>query len=101
MAKNQPANRDKQGRFVKGSSGNPSGRPGLPKELIQYAKESPQRLREIADTTESLKLRADIEKWFAEMYYRKAGQRVEVDGDMNVTGTTAIKFEGLLDDWSK
>jgi hypothetical protein len=102
MAENkEPAKRDNQGRFVKGQSGNPKGRPTLPKELIEYAKEAPERLREIADATESLKLKADIEKWFAEMYYGKASQRVDVEGKMDTIGSTVVKFEGELDEWSK
>ena len=98
---NEPANRDKQGRFVKGQSGNPNGRPSLPQELKDYAREAPQRLRDIADSTDNLKLKAEIERWFAEMFYGKAGQRVEVEGNMNTTGTTEIKFEGVLGEWSE
>lgn len=99
--KTSPQNRDKAGRFVKGQSGNPGGRPSLPAELKEYAREAPMRLRQIADETDSPKLKADIEKWFAEMYYGKAGQRVEVDGNMNTTGTTTVEFTGVLDEWSK
>ena len=99
---NEPAKRDKAGRFVKGQSGNPAGRPALPDELKQYARESATRLRQIAEDPDCpIKVKADIEKWFAEMYFGRAGQRVEVEGNMNTTGTTEIKFEGVLEDWSK
>ena len=97
-----PANRDKQGRFVKGKSGNPKGRPGLPEELKKYAKESPKRLREIADDKNTpAKVKADIEKWFAEMYYGKSAQQVTLDGEVNNTGTTVVKFEGEIGEWAK
>lgn len=98
----QPANRDKTGRFVKGQSGNPSGRPSLPPELKEYAREAATRLRKIASDPDCpIKVKADIEKWFAEMYYGRAGQRVEVEGNMNTTGTTEVKFIGELEEWSK
>lgn len=97
-----PANRDKQGRFVKGKSGNPKGRPSLPKEIKKYAEEAPNRLRAIADDEKTpVRLRAEIEKWFAEMYYGKSAQQVTVDGEMNTTGTTIVKFEGELGEWAK
>lgn len=97
-----PANRDKQGRFVKGQSGNPKGRPSLPKEIKEYASEAPKRLREIADDKATpVRLKAEIEKWFAEMYYGKSAQQVTLDGEVSNTGTTTIKFEGELEEWAK
>lgn len=78
--KEQPANRDKAGRFVKGQSGNPNGRPKKPVELELYAKNAPQRLREIADDpTTPVKIRADIEKFFFEAVYGKAAQAIDLD----------------------
>ena len=63
-----PQNRDKTGRFVKGVSGNPSGRPKKPVELEQYAKDAPKKLRAIADDPDTpIKIKADIEKFF---FYR-------------------------------
>ena len=97
-----PANRTKTGQFKKGQSGNPKGRPALPEELKEYAKQSPKRLREIADDKNTpVKVRADIEKWFAEMYYGKSSQQVTVDGEVNNTGVTVVKFEGELGEWAK
>lgn len=96
-----PAIRDKQGRFVKGQSGNPQGRPGLPAEIVKYGRESPKRLREIADDPFTpIRVKAEIEKWFAEMAFGKPRQQVDMDA--NVTGETVrISFEGVLDEWSK
>ena len=97
-----PANRDKQGRFVKGQSGNPKGRPSLPKEIKTYAEQSPKRLREIADDANTpVKLKAEIEKWFFEIYYGKAAQQVTLDGEVGTTGATVVKFEGELAEWAK
>lgn len=103
MAKEkEPAGRDKAGRFVKGQSGNPRGRAPLPPEFKDYAKEAPARLREIADDpTTPVKIRADIERWFAEMWYGKAPQAVDVDGKVENTGTTVVKFEGEIAEWAK
>lgn len=97
-----PAMRDKQGRFVKGQSGNPKGRPSLAPEIKQYAEQAPAKLKAIADDpTTPVRLKAEIEKWFAEMYYGKSPQQVSVDGEMNTTGTTTIKFEGEIEEWAK
>lgn len=97
-----PANRDKQGRFVKGQSGNPKGRPSLPAEIKEYAQEAPERLRAIADDPATpVRLKAEIEKWFAEMYYGRAAQQVTLDGEVQNTGTTVVRFEGELAEWAK
>lgn len=97
-----PAGRDKAGRFVKGQSGNPRGRAPLPPEFKDYAKEAPARLREIADDpTTPVKIRTDIERWFAEMWYGRAPQAVDVDGKVENTGTTVVKFEGEIAEWAK
>ncbi len=97
-----PENRTKTGQFEKGRSGNPGGRPKLPATIKKYAKEAPERLRAIADGEDTpVKVKADIEKWFAEMYYGKSAQQVTFDGEVSSTGTTVIKFEGELEEWAK
>ena len=97
-----PANRDEQGRFLKGQSGNPKGRPALPPEIKEYAQQAPERLRAIADDPNTpVRLKAEIEKWFAEMYYGKSAQQVTLDGEVNNTGTTVVKFEGEISEWAK
>lgn len=98
----QPQNRDKAGRFVKGVSGNPSGRPKKPPELEIYAKDAPAKLRAIADDPDTpVKIRADIEKFFYEAVYGKAPQAIDLEGKMETTGVKTIKFEGALEEWSE
>ena len=48
-----------------------------------------------------MKVKADIERWFAEMWYGKAPQAVDLDGKVENTGATVVKFEGVLDEWSQ
>lgn len=97
-----PANRDKAGRFQKGQSGNPRGRAPLPPEFKEYAKESPARLRAICDDPDTpIKIKADIEKWFAEMWYGKAPQAMALEGKMENIGVQVVKFEGALEEWSE
>ena len=97
-----PANRDKAGRFVKGQSGNPNGRPKKPPELEAYAKDAPAKLRAIADDPDTpLKLKADIEKFFYEAVYGKAPQALDIDGKLDGGGTTVVKFEGEIAEWAK
>ncbi len=97
-----PANRPKTGQFKKGQSGNPKGRPKLPATVKKYASEAPERLRAIADDENTpVKVRADIEKWFAEVYYGKSSQQVTVDGEVSNPGITVVKFEGEIGEWAK
>lgn len=97
-----PPNRDALGRFVKGQSGNPGGRPKLPEEFKQYARQSPQRLRAIADDPDTpVKVKADIERWFVEMFYGKSPQQMTVDGNVQAQNAVKVKFEGELAEWSK
>ena len=97
-----PAIRDEQGRFIKGQSGNPNGRPSLHPDIKKYAADSPKRLREIADNPDTpVRLKAEIEKWFAEMYYGKSAHQVTLDGEVKNTGTTVVKFEGEIKEWAK
>lgn len=90
--KQEPQNRGKSGRFVKGKSGNPGGRPKKPIELEEYARKAPEKLRAIADDPDTpVKIKADIEKFFFEAVYGKAPQALDINGEMNVK---PVVFEG-------
>lgn len=96
------ADRGANGRFLPGNRANPRGRAPLPPEFKDYARQAPERLRKIADDPATpVKIRADIERWFAEMWYGKAPQALDVDGKMETAGVQTVKFEGVLDEWSQ
>lgn len=85
-------NRDAKGRFVKGNCANPAGRPKLPEELKKYGAQAPGRLRMLADDPDTpVKVKADIERWFAEMTFGKALQQVDLEGKVD---TRPVVFEG-------
>ena len=97
-----PVNRTTSGRFVKGQSGNPGGRPKKPKIIETYAKEAPEKLYAIAvDPDTPKKLQKEIWQFFYESQYGKAKQAVDVDGSIENTGTTIVKFEGELAEWAE
>lgn len=101
MAK-KPENRTETGKFKKGFSGNPGGRPKKPVELEQYAKEAPQKLRAIADDPATpVKIKADIEKFFFEAVYGKAPQAIDLDGKLDNKSNTVIEFKGAIAEWAK
>ena len=101
MAK-KPENRTETGKFKKGFSGNPGGRPKKPVELEQYAKDAPAKLRAIADDPATpVKIKADIEKFFYEAVYGKAPQAIDLDGKLENTGTTTIEFRGEIAEWAE
>ena len=98
MAGAKPENRTQTGRFKKGVSGNPGGRPKRPLELDKYAKEAPERLRAIADDPNTpVKVKADIEKFFFEAVYGKAPQAIDLDGKMSVAPVVFSGDDAIAD----
>ena len=99
---NKPENRTETGKFKKGVSGNPGGRPKKPPELEKYAREAPEKLRAIADDPATpVKIKADIEKFFFEAVYDKAPQAIDLDGKVENNNTTVIEFKGEIAEWAQ
>ena len=95
------AERDSGGRWKKGQSGNPRGRAKLPPEFKHYAAEAPERLRAIADDPDTpVKVKADIERWFAEMLFGKKKADADSKADKGESVQT-VRFEGVLEEWSQ
>lgn len=93
-------NRTASGRFKKGQSGNPGGRPPKPKEIEKYAKEAPAKLYAIANDPDTpKKLQKEIWQFFYEAQYGKAKQAVDMEVEQ--TGVAVVKFEGELAEWAK
>lgn len=105
MAANSEKTAKKRGPgrpFQPGQSGNPKGRPPLPPDARAWATKDMGDLHEMSDDENvPVKVRADIKRWMVEMVYGKAAQAVDVDGKMENVGTTTVKFEGVLDEWSQ
>lgn len=85
-----------------GKGKNPRGRVPLSPAFRAYASQAPERLRAIADDPETpVKVKADIERWFAEMWFGKSPQALGLEGEVKSSGTRVVRFEGVLDDWSR
>lgn len=92
--------RDKKGKFAKGVSGNPHGRPKKPPELRELADKSLAEIQHIIETTDNERVKADLCKWLYEMQYGKAMQRQEVDGSIS-TDKFTVRLEGEIAEWAK
>lgn len=99
---NGDPNRGSDGRFKKGNNANPRGRAKLPDNFKDYAEKAPDELMNIATSEDTpVKVRADILKWFSEMWFGKAPQALDLEGKIENSGTQTVKFEGVLEEWSQ
>ena len=91
-------------KTARSRKGNPRGRALLPPEFKHYAEEAADRLRAIADDPETpVKIKTDIDKWFAEMWFGKSPQALGLEGEVKTeaAGVQVIRFEGELEEWSQ
>jgi hypothetical protein len=83
-----PGNKGGTGRFVKGVSGNPNGRPKVPKDVREMLKAATPKAAQllidsITDDSVSINYRIDAAKEILNRVYGKPTQ--PIDGDMDTT----------------
>lgn len=91
-----PGNRDKTGKFRKGSSGNPSGRPKVPEGVKKMLKEAtPEAAKLLIETVTNenagMNFRLDAAKEILNRVYGKASQ--PIDGDLDATLRVVLEDE--------
>ena len=97
-----PENRDEAGKFKKGKSGNPGGRPKVPdtvKKMLKRAAPDAVRLliETISNESTTMNHRLDAAKEILNRVYGKAAQ--PIDGELDTT--LKIVLEGDLKDYAK
>ena len=80
----QEKKRDAKGRFVKGQSGNPSGRPALPQEITNLARASApdairMAIRFINDESTTPNVRLKAAEILLDRAYGKPSQAIDLD----------------------
>lgn len=95
-------NRDKRGRFTKGKSGNPHGRPKIPTDVRTMLKEATVPatkllIETIGNKDVQMSIRIDAAKEILNRVYGKPTQPLDADVDT----TIRIMLEGELKDYAE
>jgi len=95
-----PENRDETGRFQKGQSGNPGGRPKAESEVRELAQQhGPAAVNRLVALMNSRNERVAVAACQAvlDRGYGKAPQAMKVDGDLGIHGSGLIDILASLD----
>ena len=100
MPKEKPANRNESGKFVKGVSGNPSGRKPVPPDIKEMFKNAtPNAVQLLIDTANNveidMKLRIDCADKILDRSLGKARQSLEADIKSEIT-TVLVSLEDKM-----
>lgn len=94
--------RGSDGRFVKGVSGNPGGRPKKSARLLEMGEYAEEKMFEMMQNPKTPRgIRVDLYKYVHDKAFGRATQAVDMEAKGKMDMSTSIKFEGALDDWSE
>lgn len=94
--------RGADGRFVKGVSGNPGGRPKKSDRLLEMGEYAEKKMFEMMQNPKTPRgIRVDLYKYVHDKAFGRATQAVDMEAKGKMDVTTSIKFEGALEEWSE
>jgi hypothetical protein len=102
--RHMPENRGKTGKFTKGTSGNPGGRPKIDpkvKKILESATvDAAQALVDMLSSGNPQYIIRAAET-ILDRVYGKPAQSVAIDGEVKNNNKTVIEFKGDLEKWSR